>query len=75
MAFPALVHDQVTGLITALDGQADTWARRMYKAQFLQAPTYAGLDRKKGDGFTFLASQGKHLVEAHHVMNASALRA
>ncbi|MBD3831959.1 MAG: AAA family ATPase [Brevundimonas sp.] len=75
MAFPALVHDQVTGLITALDGQANNWARRMYKAQFLQAPTYAGLDRKKGDGFTFLASQGKHLVEAHHVMNSSALRA
>jgi len=73
--FPALVHDQVTGLITSLDSQANAWAQRMYKAQFLQAPTYAGLDRNKGDGFTFLASQGKHLVEAHHVMNASALRA
>lgn len=75
MKFPALVHDQVTGLITALDSQANAWAQRMYKAQFLQAPAYAGLDRSKGDGFTFLASQGKHLVEAHHVMNASALRA
>ncbi len=75
MGFPALVHDQVTGLITSLDSQANAWAQRMYKAQFLQAPTYAGLDRSKGDGFTFLASQGKHLVEAHHVMNASALRA
>lgn len=75
LKFPALVHDQVTGLITSLDSQANAWARRMYKAQFLQAPTYAGLDRQKGDGFTFLASQGKHLVEAHHVMNASALRA
>jgi hypothetical protein len=75
MKFPALVHDQVTGLITALDSQANAWAQRMYKAQFLQAPAYAGLDRNKGDGFTFLASQGKHLVEAHHVMNASALRA
>lgn len=73
--FPSLVHDQVTGLITSLESQANAWASRMYRAQFLQAPAYAGLDRAKGDGFTFLASQGKHLVEAHHVMNASALRA
>jgi hypothetical protein len=73
--FPALVHDQVAGLISSLDAQANAWAQRMYKAQFLQAPAYAGLDRQKGDGFTFLAAQGKHLVEAHHVMNASALRA
>ncbi len=73
--FPELVHDQVAGLISSLDGQANAWAHRIYKAQFLQAPAYAGLDRQKGDGFTFLAAQGKHLVEAHHVMNASALRA
>jgi AAA domain len=73
--FPNLVHDQVAGLISSLDAQANAWAQRMYKAQFLQAPAYAGLDRQKGDGFTFLAAQGKHLVEAHHVMNASALRA
>jgi len=73
--FPDLVHDQVAGLIASLDAHANAWAQRMYKAQFLQAPAYAGLDRQKGDGFTFLAAQGKHLVEAHHVMNASALRA
>ncbi|MCD4511959.1 AAA family ATPase [Brucella pseudogrignonensis] len=73
--FPALVHDQVAGLIIGLDSQATTWSQRMYKAQFLQAPAYAGLDPAKSDGFTFLAAQGKHLVEAHHVMNASALRA
>lgn len=73
--FPDLVHDQVAGLISSLDAQATAWAQRMYKPQFLQAPAYAGLDRQKGDGFTFLAAQGKHLVEAHQVMNASALRA
>ncbi|WLB24499.1 hypothetical protein QIH95_51105 (plasmid) [Bradyrhizobium japonicum] len=73
--FPALVHDQVAGLILDLDSQATAWSQRMYKAQFLQAPVYAGLDPAKSDGFTFLAAQGKHLVEAHHVMNASALRA
>lgn len=73
--FPALVHDQVAGLITALDAQASAWAQRMYRAQFLQAPAYAGLDPAKTDGLGLLASQGKHLVEAHHVMNASALRA
>jgi hypothetical protein len=73
--FPALVHDQVAGLILSLDSQATAWSQRMYKAQFLQAPAYAGLDPGKSDGFTFLAAQGKHLVEAHHVMNASALRA
>lgn len=73
--FPALVHDQVAGLILSLDSQATAWSQRMYKAQFLQAPAYAGLDPAKSDGFTFLAAQGKHLVEAHHVMNASALRA
>ncbi len=73
--FPALVHDQVSGLILSLDSQATAWSQRMYKAQFLQAPAYAGLDPAKSDGFTFLAAQGKHLVEAHHVMNASALRA
>ena len=73
--FPALVHDQVAGLILDLDSQATAWSQRMYKAQFLQAPAYAGLDPAKSDGFTFLAAQGKHLVEAHHVMNASALRA
>ena len=47
----------------------------MYRAHFVQAPEYAGLDPAKSDGFTFLAAHGKHLVEAHHVMNASALRA
>jgi hypothetical protein len=73
--FPDLVHDQVTGLITQLDGQASAWANRMYKAQFSQAPAYAGLDPEKADGLSLLASQGKHLVDAHHVMNASALRA
>lgn len=73
--FPSLVHDQVSGLILSLDSQATAWSQRMYKAQFLQAPAYAGLDPAKSDGFTFLAAQGKHLVEAHHVMNASALRA
>jgi SOS-response transcriptional repressor LexA len=73
--FPDLVHNQVTGLITDLQQQAATWSRRMYRAHFAQAPDYAGLDPTKSDNFTFLASQGKHLVEAHHVMNASALRA
>lgn len=73
--FPALVHDQVAGLIADLDAQASLWARRMYKAQFLQAPAYAGLDPAKSDGLALLASHGKHLVEAHHVMNSSALRA
>ena len=72
--FPDLVHEQVAGLISSLDAQANAWAQRMYRPQFLQAPAYGGLDRQKGDGFTFLAAQGKHLVEAHHVMNASALR-
>ena len=75
LRFPALVHDQVAGLITALNTQASTWAQHMYRAQFLQAPEYAGLDPAKTDGLGLLASQGKHLVEAHHVMNASALRA
>jgi len=73
--FPALVHDQVAGLIAALDSQASAWATRMYRAQFLEAPAYAGLDPAKSDGLGLRASQGKHLVEAHHVMNASALRA
>ncbi|MBJ6988203.1 AAA family ATPase [Devosia sp. MC521] len=73
--FPALVHDQVSGLILSLDSQATAWSQRMYKAQFLQAPAYAGLDPAKSDGLTLLAAHGKHLVEAHHVMNASALRA
>lgn len=73
--FPALVHDQVAGLISDLDSQASAWAERMYRPQFLQAPSYAGLDPAKTDGLGLLASQGKHLVAAHHVMNASALRA
>jgi SOS-response transcriptional repressor LexA len=73
--FPDLVHDQVTGLVVDLQQQAATWSQRMYKAHFVQAPEYAGLDPAKSDGFTFLAAQGRHLVEAHHVMNASALRA
>jgi len=73
--FPDLVHNQVAGLITDLQEKATAWSRRMYRAHFLQAPEYAGLDSANSDGFTFLAAQGKHLVEAHHVMNASALRA
>ncbi|MFZ2106871.1 MAG: ATP-binding protein [Roseiarcus sp.] len=73
--FSALVHDQGAGLISDLEDKATAWARRIYKAQFLQAPTYAGLDPVKADGFAFLAAHGKHRVEAHHVMNASALRA
>lgn len=73
--FPDLVHSQVAGLIADLQQQASAWSQRMYKAHFVQAPEYAGLDTAKSDGFTFLAAQGKHLVEAHHVMNASALRA
>lgn len=75
LRFPALVHDQVAGLIAALDTQASAWAQHMYRAQFLQAPAYAGLDPARTDGLGLLASQGKHLVQAHHVMNASALRA
>lgn len=73
--FPSLVHDQVAGLIGDLDSQARVWAQRMYKAQFLQAPAYAGIDPAGADGLGLLAAQGKHLVAAHHVMNASALRA
>jgi hypothetical protein len=73
--FPALVHDQVAGLIADLDSQATVWAQRMYKAQFVQAPAYAGIDPTKTDGLGLLASHGKHVVAAHHVMNASALRA
>ncbi|MBZ0259265.1 MAG: AAA family ATPase [Hyphomicrobiales bacterium] len=73
--FPALVHDQVAGLISDLDARATAWARLMYRAHFVQAPAYAGLDPANSSGFTFLAAQGKHRVEAHHVMNASALRA
>ena len=73
--FPNLVHDQVTGLISALDSEAAGWANRMYKAQFLQAPSYAGLDPSKSNGLSLLAAHGSHRVEAHHVMNASALRA
>lgn len=73
--FPELVHSQVAGLLSDLQDQASAWSQRMYKAHFVQAHEYAGLDRAKSDGFTFLAAQGKHLVEAHHVMNASALRA
>lgn len=74
-SFSGLVHSQVAGLITDLQHQATAWSQRMYRAHFVQAPEYAGLDPAKSDGFTFLAAQGKHLVEAHHVMNASALRA
>jgi hypothetical protein len=73
--FPDLVHDQVAGLIADLESQANSWVQRMYKAQFLQAPTYAGLDPAATEGLGVLARQGKHLVAAHHVMNASALRA
>ncbi|CAO3456089.1 hypothetical protein [Azospirillum argentinense] len=73
--FPELVHNQVAGLITDLQEKATSWSQRMYRAHFVQAPEYAGLDPAKSDGFTFLAAHGRHLVEAHHVMNASALRA
>lgn len=73
--FPDLVHNQVAGLISDLQEKAKSWSQRMYRAHFVQAPEYAGLDPAKSDGFTFLAAHGKHLVEAHHVMNASALRA
>ena len=74
-SFPDLVHNQVAGLIANLQEKATSWSQRMYRAHFVQAPEYAGLDSAKSDGFTFLAAHGKHLVEAHHVMNASALRA
>jgi hypothetical protein len=74
-SFPDLVHNQVAGLITDLQENASYWFKHMYRAHFVQAPEYAGLDPAKSDGFTFLAAQGKHRVEAHHVMNASALRA
>ncbi|CCV03107.1 conserved hypothetical protein [Mesorhizobium metallidurans STM 2683] len=74
-SFPELVHNQVAGLITDLQAKATSWSQRMYRAHFVQAPEYAGLDAAKSDGFTFLAAHGKHLVEAHYVMNASALRA
>jgi SOS-response transcriptional repressor LexA len=73
--FTSLVHNQVAGLIADLQQQATAWSQKMYRSHFVQAPEYAGLDPAKSDGFTFLAAHGKHLVEAHHVMNASALRA
>ena len=54
--FPDLVHNQVAGLITDLQEKATAWSRRMYRAHFVQAPEYAGLDSAKSDGFTFLGS-------------------
>lgn len=75
LQFPDLVHDQVAGLIAALEGRASHWAEAIYRAHFVEAPSYAGLDAEKADGFTFLAAHGTHRVEAHQVMNASALRA
>ncbi|MCC8936023.1 AAA family ATPase [Bradyrhizobium sp. Arg68] len=73
-AFPQLVNDQVESLIANLQSQAASWADRMYRAAFTQGPSYAGFDVGRADGLNILAAQGRHVVEAHHIMNASALR-
>ncbi|MDG3442872.1 ATP-binding protein [Nitrospirillum amazonense] len=75
MALPALVHQQVGGLIEHLNSRATHWATLIYRPQFNGAPSYAGLDPDHADTFMLLATNGKHRVAAHHIMNASALRA
>lgn len=75
MALPELVHQQVGGLIEHLNSRATHWATLIYRPQFNGAPSYAGLDPDHADTFMLLAANGKHRVAAHHIMNASALRA
>ncbi|WP_413207346.1 ATP-binding protein [Rhodospirillum sp. A1_3_36] len=75
IALPNLVHQQVSGLIERLNVRAAYWAALIYRAQFNGAPSYAGLDPDRVEAFTLLAANGKHRVAAHHIMNASALRA
>ncbi len=73
--FPDLVQGQIGQLINDLNDQATSWANHMYRAQYIGAPSYAGLHPDQGETFNLLAARGRHRVSAHHVMNASALRA
>ena len=73
--FPNMVQGQIGGLIVQLNDRATWWANQIYRAQFLGAPSYAGLDPDDTDAFALLAASGSHRIQAHHVLNASALRA
>lgn len=74
-AFPDLVYEQVTGLIGALHVGIEKWLRRLYRPHYLDGPSYGGFDPADEFGVGLRATLGEVQVAAHHVMNASLLRA
>lgn len=72
---PELVHEQVTGLIQALEQSTGTWLDRLYRPHYIGGPVYSGFDPTEERGIGLLAGSGGLRVAAHHVMNASHLRA
>ncbi len=75
LTFPALVYEQVTGLIAALHTGTQTWLERLYRPHYHGGPDYSGLDPTAERGLGLRAGMGDMQVPAHQVMNASMLRA
>ena len=75
LAFPALVHERVSGLIEALDHDTASWLDKIYRAHYRGGPSYGGFEPGDDGKFGLRAGIGEMRVPAHQVMNASLLRA
>lgn len=72
--FPALIEEQVGGLLADLEAETKRWVNKIYKGVYLDAPGFAGID-ENGGVLGLRASVGGVVAPAHQVLNASALRA
>ncbi len=71
----ALVDHQVRALMAKLSSDTQKWERRFYRAPFSDAPTVVGTDVGNGGTLLVQAETQGTLTEAHHISNASHLRA
>lgn len=75
LEFPDLVYERVSGLINTLNRDTTKWLNRIYRAHYLDGPSYGGFEPREESGFGLQAGIGNMRVPAHKIMNASQLRA
>lgn len=75
--FPALVEEQVSGLLQELGKGTRAWADRIYRPHYLDGPDFGGFGDSEGEGavLALKARFGDTTAPAHQVLNSSALRA
>src|SRR5690606_35031642 len=75
LGFPPLVYARVTGLLNTLHRGIDEWLDKLYRAHYIGGPRYSGFDPLQDKGLGLRAGMDVLRVPAHHVLNASQLRA